>query len=180
MSQKHKLSHKVLCTAFVATSIDGRIAKDSHSGTDWTSKEDWNFFQKSLVNMDAVIVGHNTYIVAENRFKKRNAIVLTSKINSPRIKDNVVFLNPAKSDLKEFLRNKNYKKIAILGGAKVYNFCLENKILDEFFVTIEPYVFTAGMPMFSGSKFKKYNFVLESVKKLNKKGTLLLKYKNAN
>ena len=51
---------KVKYTAFVATSIDGRIAKNNHSGIDWTSKEDWNFLQKSLTKIDAVIVGYNT------------------------------------------------------------------------------------------------------------------------
>jgi len=180
MSQKHKLSHKAFYTAFVATSIDGRIAKSGQSGIDWTSKEDWNFFQNSLAKMDAVIVGHNTYKIAQASLQKRNTIVLTSKVNKPKIQNKTVFFNPEKFSLKKFLQSKNYKRIAILGGARVYNFCLENKILDELFVTIEPYVFTAGIPIFSGSKFKKYKFILLSVEKLNKKGTILLKYKYAN
>jgi len=53
-------------------------------------------------------------------------------------------------------------------------------MLDELFVTVEPYVFTAGVSMFSGGEFKKYKFILQSIKKLNKKGTLLIKYKYAN
>ena len=53
-------------------------------------------------------------------------------------------------------------------------------MLDEFFVTIEPYVFTTGVPMFSGNKFREYKFSLQMVKRLNKKGTILLKYKNEN
>ena len=166
--------------AYVATSIDGRIAKNVISGADWTSKEDWNFFQKSLTKMDAVIVGHNTYKVSENRLRWRNAIVLTSKINKPTMQDQIVFFNPEKSNLKKFLQSRGYKKVAILGGAKVYNFCLLNKMLDEFFVTIEPYVFTTGVPMFTGGKFQKYKFSLVGIKRLNEKGTLLLKYKYGN
>lgn len=127
--------------------------------------------------MDAVIVGHNTYKAAETKLKKRNTIVLTSKVNTIKIVGSVVFLNPQKSNLKKFLQSKNYKNVAIIGGPKVYNFCLENKMLDELFVTIEPYVFTAGVPMFSGNQFKKYRFNLESIKKLNKKSTILLRYK---
>ena len=180
MSQIHKLTHKIYYVAYIAASIDGRIAKDCHSGTDWTSIEDWNFFQKSLEKIDAVIVGHNTYKLARARLKKRNAIVLTSKVQKPITKDSIIFFNPNKSNLKKFLQARKYKNVAIVGGPKVYNFCLENKMLDKLFVTIEPYVFTVGIPMFSSNKFKKYNFVLESVKKLNKKGTLLLKYKYAN
>ena len=177
MNQKRKLPHKIRYIAYVATSIDGRIAKNAKSGADWTSKEDWNFFQKSLTKTDAVVVGLNTYKVAEARLKKRNTIVLTSKVGKPKIKDSVIFFNPKKSNLKKFLQSRNYKKVAILGGAKVYAFCLKNKMLDELFVTIEPYVFTAGIPMFFGKKFEKYKFSLQSIKRLNKSGTILLKYK---
>jgi len=179
MNRKPK-PHKVIYTAYVATSIDGRIAESHQSGIDWTSKEDWNFFQKSLSKMDAVIVGHNTYRVFKDRLKWRNTIVLVSKVGPLKVRGKVIFLNPKKSNLKKFLQTKGYKNIAVLGGSKVYDFCLSNKMLDELFVTIEPYVFTTGVPMFSGVKFKKNKFSLIMVKKLNKRGTLLLKYKNQN
>ena len=105
---------------------------------------------------------------------------MTSRIDKSKLFGSVVFINPQKYNLKRFIENKNYRTIAILGGSKVYNFCLKNKILNELFVTIEPYIFTTGVPMFSGNKFQKYKFSLQSVKKLNKKGTLLLKYKYGN
>lgn len=177
MSQKINLSGNILFSAYVAASIDGRIAKDRNSGADWTSGEDWNFFQKSLSRFDAVIVGHNTYKLAQARLKKRNAVVLTSKADKINSVDSVTFFDPEKNNLKKFLRAKNYKKVAVLGGPRVYDFCLRNKMLDELFITIEPYVFTAGVPMFAGDNFKKFNFILESVKKLNQKGAILLKYK---
>ena len=174
------MATKIKYIAYVATSIDGIIAKSSKSGVDWTSTEDWNFFQKALIKMDAVVVGYNTYKVAEARLKARNTIVLTSKVGTIKVKGKVVFINPSKVNLKNFLQGKAYKKVAILGGSKVYDFCLRNKMLDELFVTIEPYVFGNGVPMFSSNKFKKYSLSLDSVKKLNKKGTILLKYKYAN
>lgn len=177
--RKSKLD-KIKYTAYVATSIDGRISKGSLSSVDWTSKEDWNFFQKALTEMDAVVVGHNTFRVSENRLKWRNTIVLTSKVDHLKTKGTVTFFNPEKSSLRKFLETKGYKKIAILGGGKIYDFCLNHKMIDELFVTIEPYVFTTGVPMFSGSKFRKNKFILQSIKKLNKRGTILLHYKNAN
>lgn len=174
------MEKRIKYTAYVATSIDGRIAKSGQSGTGWTSLEDWNFFQKSLTKMEVVVVGHNTYELAEDKLKRRNSIVLTSKVNKFKIEGKTVFFNPQKSSLKKFLESKNYKKVAIIGGPKVYDFFLENKMLDELFVTIEPYVFTNGIPMFSGDKFQKHKFSLQSVKKLNKKGTILLHYKYGN
>lgn len=175
-----KQSGKIKYTGFVVASIDGKIAQSSNSGTSWTSKEDWAFFQKSLTQADAVIVGRNTFKLAKRRLMKRNTIVLTSRVGQIKVSGSVFFLNPEKSDLKSFLASKKYKNIAIVGGPKVYNFCLEHGMLDELFVTIEPYVFSAGVPMFSGSRFKKHKFTLLSVKRLNDKGTLLLKYKHEN
>jgi dihydrofolate reductase len=171
---------KVKLIAFAAASIDGRIARSSRSGTDWTSPEDWRFFQASLKGMDAVIVGRNTYKVVQDKLSKRNAIVLTSKVKKLRISGSVVFLNPKNVDLKKFLQNRKYKKIGIVGGSKVYDYCLRHNLLHELFLTIEPYIFTSGVPMFSGKTFKKHKFTLISVKKLNKQGTLLLQYKNAD
>ncbi|OGI59931.1 hypothetical protein A2814_02495 [Candidatus Nomurabacteria bacterium RIFCSPHIGHO2_01_FULL_38_19] len=180
MNQKSKLLHKIRYTVYVTTSIDGRIAKNAKSGADWTSKEDWNFFQTSLTKIDAVVVGRNTYQVAKVHLQRRKTIVLTSKVDKPKIKDSTIFFNPEKSDLKKFLQSQKYKKVAILGGPKVYNFFLKNKMLDELFVTIEPYIFTVGIPMFFGDKFEKYKFSLQSIKKLNKNGTILLKYEYEN
>ena len=163
-------------TAFIASSIDGRISKSSQSQVDWTSKEDWNFFQKSLAQSDVVVVGSNTYGLSKDRIDKRNAIVLTSKVIKPKISGSVLFLNPKKTNLKKFIESKNYKKVALIGGPQVYAFCLENKMLNELFVTIEPYVLLSGVPMFSGKKFEKYKFVLKSIKKLNNNSTILLQY----
>jgi dihydrofolate reductase len=180
MAMAKKQRAKAKYTGYVATSIDGRIAKSGNSGIDWTSGEDWNFFQKSLNKADAVIVGHNTFRVSDSRLKLRNTIVITSKVPALKVEGKVTFLNPKKSNLKQLIKNKNYKNVAVVGGSKIYDFCLRNKMLDELFVTIEPYVFTNGVSMFNGKDFKKYKFVLQSVKKLNKTGTLLMKYKNAN
>jgi len=165
--------------AYMVSSIDGRISKGSNSGIDWTSKEDSNFYQNSLKKVDAVIVGHNTYRLASKR-KWKDAIVLTSKVNLPKINGETIFFNPKKYNLKKFLRSKNYKKVAVIGGSRVYDFCLRNKMMDELFITIEPYVFTTGIPMLSGNVFLKHKFFLQSIKKLNKKGTVLLRYINKN
>ena len=174
------MEKRIRYSAYVAASIDGRIAQNNLSGTDWTSKEDWNFFKKSLSKADAVIAGHNTYKVAEESLQKRNTIVLTSKLKHLKTIGTVTFFNPKKSSLNKFLQSKNYKNVGVVGGPKVYNFCLENKMLDDLFVTIEPYIFSKGVPMFSSDRFKKNRLYLHSIKRLNMGGTLLLHYKNGN
>jgi dihydrofolate reductase len=164
-------------TAFVAASIDGRIAKNaSEKSNTWTSKEDWDFFQKSLESYDAVVVGHNTYKAAKENIKKRNAIVFTRRVPKVEMKGNITFLNPKTQDVGRFFFKSKYRTVAILGGPTVYDLFLKKKMLSYLFLTIEPVVFGEGIPMLSGI-YKKQEFTLQSVKKLNKRGTLLLKYK---
>ncbi len=174
------MKSKIKFTAYIATSIDGRIAKSKRSfSADWTSSEDWKFFQNSLARHDVVVVGHNTYKIAKNNLQKRNTIVFISKIIKPKTIGSATFLNPKLLNILDYFNSMKYKNIAILGGPRVYNFFLEHKMLNELYVTIEPYIFSNGVPMFSG-KFKKTKLFLQSVKKMNKNGTLLLKYKYAN
>jgi len=174
------MKSKIKFVAYVAASIDGRISESSHSKIDWTSEEDWNFLQKSLKKFDAVVVGSHTYKIAEKSLKKRNTIVFTSKVKKSKVSGSVTFLNPEHSNVRDLLRKNKYRRVAILGGPEVYNFFLKNNMLHELFVTIEPYIFTSGVPMFSGKKFEKYRFKLLSIKKLNGRGTILLRYKNAS
>lgn len=159
--------------AFVAASVDGRISLSSKTLPTWTSKEDWKFFQKSISRFDAVVVGRNTYQVAAERLRKRNTFVLTSRPKSIQHRGTVTFVNPKSVNLEKLLGM--YKKVAVLGGGSVYRFMLENDLLDEIFVTIEPLIFGRGKEMFAGGT-KTMQVSLLSVKRLNHAGTLLLHY----
>lgn len=164
---------KTRFVGFVASSIDGRISLTKRAAPDWTSKEDWNFLQKSLKRFDAVVVGRNTYLAAKARLKKRNTYVLSRTISSLKKEGTVTFVHPQKSNLGKLLAS--YKNVAILGAGEVYQYMLDKRMLDELYVTVEPYVFGRGNPMFSGGR-KNHGFTLRSVRRLNKKGTLLLAY----
>lgn len=171
--QQKLLQHRPRYIAFVATSIDGRISLSSKRPPRWTSKEDWQFFQKSLSRIDAVVVGRNTYDSVSKRLRKRNTFVLSSRPKTLTRRGTVTFVNPAKVSLPKLL--EGYKRVAVLGGAAVYQFMLESKLLDEIFVTIEPFLFGRGKEMFVGGK-RITQVSLLSVRRLNRKGTLLLHY----
>lgn len=159
--------------AYIATSIDGRISVASKVLPNWTSKEDWEFFQKGLSKADAVVVGRNTYEVARERLQKRNTFVLSSKPKTLTRRGSVTFVNPKKVDLKELF--KEYKTVAVIGGGQVYQSMLDFGLLDEMYVTIEPVILGRGPQMFVGGT--KNSFLkLQSIKKLNARGTILLHY----
>ena len=159
--------------AYVAASIDGRISITEKTKPDWTSKEDWKFFQNELVDADAVVVGRNTYEAAKISLQKRNTFVLSSRPKTLIRKGKVTFLNPKTVNLKELF--KGYNQVAIVGGGQVYQTMLDLGLLDELYVTIEPIILGHGKNMFVGGN-KNIPLILKSIKKLNSTGTILLHY----
>lgn len=163
------------CIAIVATTIDGKIALDAGHFSDWTSPEDKDFLHKMLDELDVIVVGNNTYKTAIEPLSKRNCIVFTSSVAISERKSGRLFLvNAQTADVRKIL--ETYKTVAILGGTQTYTYFLENNLLDEIYLTIEPLVFGRGLNLFESTKDINTHFRLESTKKLNEKGSLLLHY----
>jgi dihydrofolate reductase len=160
--------------AFVAASVDGRISLSSRKIQHWTSREDWDFFQKSLARSDAVITGRNTYEAAAERLRRRNTFVLSRRVKSLTRRGSVTFVNPATVSLAKLLEGR--RRVAVIGGGSVYRFMLESGLLDEIYVTVEPLIFGRGKEMFVGGTGTTQLRLLSS-RRLNRKGTLLLRYR---
>ena len=160
--------------AIAAVTLDGKIAADEKHFSDWTSKEDKKFMRALLDTCDVVIVGNSTYKTAKKPLSKRNCVVLTRSVKTTkRASENLLYLNTKSVSLKKTIEKAGYKKVAVLGGAQTYSYCLENGMLDDLYLTIEPLIFGAGIPLFNG-KFKLHKTRIVSVKKLNRQGTVLI------
>lgn len=173
MRPQHLLRRRTRFVAFVAASIDGRISLSEKTLPRWTSKEDWRFLERSLSRADAVVVGRNTYKAAARRLRKRHTFVLSNRLRAMTRRGTVTFVNPTNVDVTSLF--VHYKLVAVLGGGAVYRFMLESKLLDEIFVTIEPFIFGRGKEMFAGGT-RTMRTSLLSVRRLNRAGTLLLRY----
>ncbi len=172
--QQPRSGSKTRYTGFVVASIDGRISFPDKVTADWASREDQHFFQIALARADAVVVGRNTFEISAVRLRKRNTFVFSSRLKTIRRDGMVTFVNPTNVDIKELFRG--YKNVAVVGGSGVYQTMLDNGFLDEMYVTIEPLIFGRGKEMFvGGSRMTKLSLV--SLRKLNRSGTLLLRYK---
>ena len=163
------------CIAIAAITIDGKIALNSSHFSDWTSPEDKAFMREFLDSAKVVVVGNNTYKTAAEPLSKRNCIVLTSSTATTKRKsDKLLLWNPVRTTFKTVAGI--HKTVAILGGTQTYTYFLENDLLDEIYLTIEPLVFGQGLNLFETDKSLETHFRLQSTKKLNKKGSLLLHY----
>jgi dihydrofolate reductase len=160
--------------AFVAASVDGRISLSNKKMQHWTSREDWDFFQKALARSDAVITGRNTYEAAAERLRRRNTFVLSRRVKTLTRRGSVTFVNPAAVSLAKLL--EGCRRIAVIGGGSVYRYMLNSGLLDEIYVTVEPLIFGRGKEMFVGGTGTTQLRLLSS-RRLNRNGTLLLRYR---
>ncbi len=170
--------NKPIYSVIAAATIDGRIAAHAWQFTGWTSKEDKDFLHKILDQSDVVLVGNNTYKTAREPLSKRNCVVLTRSVRGVVLKrEGLVYLNPKNVNLKRYIKDKGFKRVVVLGGTQTFTYFLEKRMIDEIYLTIEPLVFGKGLNLFETKKSRIWNFKLVSVKRLNKKGSLLLHFK---
>ena len=145
-------------------SKDGFIAKYSgHQPKDWTSKEEKEKFKIDLNKCDLSILGRKSHELAYEKLRKR--IIFTSSVKKITKKNNHVFFNPKFNNFNELeLFFKNKKKIAILGGTKIYDFFLEKKLITDIILTVEPVFFKNGLKLFSKLQ---YENLAKEIKKLS-------------
>ena len=161
--------------AIAAITLDGKIALDANHFSDWTSPEDKKMMRDLLYTSDVVVVGNNTYKTAIEPLSKRNCIVLTTGVSTTEHhSDTLTYANPQSSDFVALL--ERYENIAVLGGAKTYSYFLQNNLLDELYLTIEPVAFGRGINLFEHESGETAHFKLLSTEKLNDTGSMLLHY----
>ena len=170
-------------TLLAAVSLDGRITRGNKEGSDWTSREDHQWFQKKLDDFDVIVMGRKTFEVIKRPLKPRNRIVFTQtqlfccSQEHQHNRCTTAFFGGA-GKLRKLLASQNWTRIAVLGGAQIYDWFLKRNLISEMYLTLEPVVFGSGRPLASVSPHKSPAFRLVSVKRLNRQGTLLLHYRH--
>jgi len=157
--------------------LDGFIAKSAkQKSLSWTSREDLKHFIKITKQAGVVIMGRKTYdTIADNYkpLKDRLNIILT-KTPQKSGHDNLIYTNDSPKKIIKDLAKKGFKQVAICGGASIYSLFLENNLVDQIYLTIEPILFGTGIPLFNQKTNTKLK--LMNIEKANENGTLFLQY----
>ena len=171
--RKQKRKGKIVLV--VAVSLDGRITDGKKPGTEWTSREDQEFFRKELDRADAVVMGRKTFQAIKRPLTPRNRIVFSHQQVFARSTEcqNVFSGNPAQ--FLALLRRNKWGRVVVAGGTEVYDWFLEHELANELVLTIEPIILGSGRPFLAVGHARRCGRLL-SVKRLNKGGTLLLRY----
>jgi len=130
-----------------AVSADGFIARNTHELADWTSKEDKKVFVELTKRAGVMIMGRTTFDTIGRALPGRRTIVYSHHpIDVPEVE--VTDESPV--DLVARLRQEGYNELAVCGGSVVYGMFMEAGLVDELYLTIEPCLFGAGVPLLTG------------------------------
>ena len=176
-------------------SINGKLTHGSNPNIyEWTSKEDQKFFFELIQKAKLIVMGSGTYSAVRKKIKHDLAnishsasfasrrlaklrIVLTNSPDEYSHEQVAGVLEFSSETPKELVcrLEKDYDEMLLVGGAKVYSSFIKAGLVEEIYLTIEPVVFGRGKTLFNDDDFET-DLELVSIKKLNKKGTILLKY----
>ncbi len=154
---------------------DGIIAKGSdHNPMDWTSKEDKKLYKQTSKEAGVIILGKSTYDTFGSPLPGRLNIVLTkeSRVDQPGL------LEHKQGDVKIILNDlekRGFEMALICGGTFVNSLFLQENLIDEIQLTIEPKIFGSGLRIFDKVAIDK-DLELIEMKKLNE-NTINLLYK---
>lgn len=143
-----------------ATSTDGFIAQaEGQSSFDWTSKEDKAFFVAKTKEIGTVIMGRKTFETFGKPLKGRRLIVMTrSRISPP---SQVEFTSESPRDLLARLEREGVTGVVIAGGAEIYARFLNDGLVNDVLLTVEPVTFGSGTLLAPGFDLTRLELVSE-------------------
>lgn len=167
-------------TLVMVSSVDGKTTRwgegDIHK---WVSKEDQKHFARMRSSHQVLIMGRKTYdTVKPKPERKPFRIVLThtpSKYKKYEVPQQLEFTNEKPEQLIGRLKKFGYESILLVGGGSVTRDFLKTNLVDEIFLTIEPYIFGKGHLLIDPARLE-LRLHLRGVKQINKTGTMLVHY----
>lgn len=165
-------------------SLDGKLTKwgqgDIH---DWVSQEDQSHFWQTLNANNLIVMGSNTFTTANVKpVPGTLRVVMTRQVKKfakQTVPGQLEFSAETPEQLVKRLEKLRYKQMLLVSGRKLTTIFFQKQLIDEIWITIEPKLFGLGDSLLDENKFA-INLKLISTKKLNPRGTLLLKYKVVN
>ncbi|MBI4257051.1 dihydrofolate reductase [Candidatus Uhrbacteria bacterium] len=163
-----------------AISADGKIAQaEGQSSLDWTSKEDTRFFIDKTKEAGVVIMGRKTFDTIGKPLKGRRIIVMSRSPAPLLFKEGlgvvtsgtVEYTNLSPRDLLDQLATQGVTTVAIAGGSSIYSEFLQDGLVTDLYLTIEPHLFGSGVPLATG--FERIDVKLVTATPLNDQAVLL-------
>lgn len=135
--------------AIAAVSADGKVAeKEDQNSLDWTSKEDLQFFVKKTKEAGCLVMGRKTYDTIGKPLNGRLNVIMTRDTSGrENIDGELLWTSAEPKEILEDLKARGFEKVAIAGGANIYDLFLSAGLVTDLYLTVEPVLFGKGTPL---------------------------------
>jgi dihydrofolate reductase len=158
-----------------AMSVDGKIAESTNqNSTDWTSKSDVRFFVKKSKEIGALIMGLTTYQTIGRPLPGRTIYVLCKDPEERENQEGVVYTGGELKDVLVQIAQDGHEQVLVAGGASVYSQFLQAGLVEDLYLTVEPYLFGNGIGFVKDIERIKMEFV--AVEQIGEE-TIVLQYR---
>ena len=137
-------------TLMMVITTDGFIAKrKDQPSIEWTSNADKELFVEKTKQAGVIIMGNSTYKTINRPLPDRLIKVLTRTPEQfTNIEGQIEYTNKQPKELLKELEEKGFSETIIAGGTQVNSLFLDQKLVDELLITIEPILFGGGLTLF--------------------------------
>ncbi|KKQ61075.1 MAG: Bifunctional deaminase-reductase domain protein [Parcubacteria group bacterium GW2011_GWE2_38_18] len=137
----------------MAVSVNGMIAK-SNDDTSWLSSTEWDSYSLAVRNAGCLIIGRRTYeiLTKQPEFSEFQdvKVVVVSQTDVQLLSQNHFRANSPKSALSLVAE---FEQVIVAGGGKLDAAFMEEKLIDEIYLDIEPIAIGQGISVFEGKNF---------------------------
>lgn len=163
-----------------AITVDGKIARGKTELANWTSKEDKDLFRSETKKHGVVIMGRSTFDTIKKPLPDRLNIIMTRDVaDKQNIPNLLEYSSKAPSEIIKDIEKRGYATAVLAGGASIYKQFLNEGLITEIMVTIEPKIFGKGVNLFSDEEAREKNLELIEHRLLNTH-SMFLHYKVIN
>lgn len=140
---------------YMAISLNGMIAK-SDDDTSWISKDEWDSYSLAVRTAGNLIVGHRTYGILTKQpefseFKDVKLVVVAEK-DFQTLSPNHLVAHSPKEALKIL---SDFEQVVVAGGGVLNASFIEENLVNEIYLDIEPIIFGQGITLFRNKNFER-------------------------
>jgi len=157
---------------YMAITVNGMIAKEDDD-TSFVSETELESFDAAIKHAGNIIVGRRTYEVMKenNEFNEVDAlrgtrvVVVTNGDMLSLLSENHSISTEPKQAL-YVLENEGFREALVAGGGMLNGSFMQENLLDEIYVDVEPIILGKGIKLFGDKEFEA-KLELLGVRKLN-------------
>jgi dihydrofolate reductase len=169
-------------TLAMVMSVDGKTTRGNDVNIySWTSSEDQKHFFALRDSFSVIIMGRKTFAAARQLMTlspDKLRLVVTrnpEQFANEAIPGQLEFTGSSPSEIIEVLEGRGYSRALLVGGQQLNEAFMAMNTVTHLWLTVEPIVLGEGNSLLGNNRIDA-KLQLDSVEKLNERGTLLFKY----